>query len=616
MKLKSLGLALLLIAGVLILHVLRIAQPEAMAAGADSTKTVGGVQQNSVAFGPRTGITAFLLSPQGRQILRASNHPLARALLQRLGEESQAVAPAFRPASQASPGIDSELSAAAVGCGTVTGTRFNREPRTPPDALPQNSTSVDFLPGSGLQGGDLVVGAANDFRGSFGGLGDSGTGYYVHRNGADTNPCTPEFEGGLPTITDGASGEVLRAGGDPVIEGDPARNAMYIADIRMGSQANTIALFRNTASNLISPTACPDGTHTANQAKTCWPTSVEVNPKQDGSVLFLPHIAVDPRTIGSGTGAGDVYISGLIAVPVAGNLIFLAACKNDLSACSTGTIVSGGDFNTESSHVRVRPDVVTKLNGSVTITYTNSSEGPPPDFLPIYDIKYVTCTPAGAPTAPTCSSPTLIKTETQPISPRGGGLGNGSLATTGFTFATFPKHDHRQDQNGVETYVVWDRCKVGLIAGGGICPDADIALAASNNNGQTWTFGSVDTKAGDQYFPWIVTDVFTNIINVAYYSTTGDSMNHRAKVVLAQIPPGPATPDPVSTVQTLTTIGMEPSGDFFLRDAFIGNRIGVSARGTAIGSRAYVHYMHNAVNGRYNGAAAPEQNNHMSQFSY
>jgi len=26
--------------------------------------------------------------------------------------------------------------------------------------------------------------------------------------------------------------------------------------------------------------------------------------------------------------------------------------------------------------------------------------------------------------------------------------------------------------------------------------------------------------------------------------------------------------------------------------------------------------MHNAVNGRYNGAAAPEQNNHLSQFSY
>jgi len=87
-------------------------------------------------------------------------------------------------------------------------------------------------------------------------------------------------------------------------------------------------------------------------------------------------------------------------------------------------------------------------------------------------------------------------------------------------------------------------------------------------------------------------------------------------VLLVQIAPGPATPDPVGAAQTLTTVGMEPSGDFFLRDTFIGNRIGVSARGTANSSRAYVHYVHNAVNGVYNGASAPEQNNHMSQFSY
>src|SRR6059036_3321645 len=108
MKLKTLGLALIFTASVLILHVLQITQPEAMAAGTNSTRTVGGVQQSSAPFGPRTGIAAFLLSPQGRQILRASNHPLARALLQRLGEESQAVAPEFRPTSQASPGIDSQ----------------------------------------------------------------------------------------------------------------------------------------------------------------------------------------------------------------------------------------------------------------------------------------------------------------------------------------------------------------------------------------------------------------------------------------------------------------------------------------------------------------------------
>ena len=615
MKLETLVLTLMLIVGLAVLSVSHGTQPTVMAAEVESAAAIGRGNQSD-ASEPRSGIVGFLLSQRGHTILRASSHPMARALLRRLGEEPQAAAPVSRPSPQAGLPAAGQPSAPSIGCGTASGTRFNQEPRTPPDALPQNSPAVDFLFGSGLQGGDLVVGAANDFRGFFGGLGDSGTGYYVHRNGADTNPCSPQFEGGLPQISDRVTGEILLGGGDPVVEADPARNAVYIADIRLGSQAATIALFRATSLNLLSSTACPDGTHTASQAQTCWPAKIEVNPKQDGSLEFLPHIAVDPRTIGSGTGAGDVYISGTIATPLFGNLIFLSACKNDLSSCSPGKIVSGPDSNTDESHVRIRPDIATKLNGSITLTYVNISEGPPPDFTPIYDIKYVTCTPSGAPAIPSCSSPTLITTETQPISFRGGGLGNGSLAATGFPFATFPKHDHRQDQNGVETYVVWDRCKVGLIAGGGICPDADVSLAASNDNGQTWTFGNVDANAGDQYFPWIVTDVFTNIVNVAYYSTTGDSMNHRPKVLLVQIAPGPSTPDPVGVAQTLTTIGMEPSGDFFLRDTFIGNRIGVSARGTSIGSRAYVHYMHNAVNGIYNGAAAPEQNNHLSQFSY
>ncbi len=613
MTLKTPGLMLLV--SLVVIAVFQSTHRTVMAAGAESLRAVGRVPQIDTS-GPRTGIVAFLLSPRGRQIVRASNHPMARSLMRRLGEESQAAAPVSHPVRQTSLWSSGQPPAASIGCGTATGTRFNQEPRTPPDALPQNSPAVDFLLGSGLQGSDLVVGAANDFRGFFGGLGDSGTGYYVHRNGADPNPCTSQFEGGLPQILDSATGEVLLGGGDPVVEADPARNAIYVADIRIGFQSTAIALFRGTASNLNSTTTCPNGTHTASQSQTCWPVKVEVNPKQDGSLEVMPHLAVDPRTTGSGTGAGDVYISGTIATPLSGNLIFLAACKNDLSSCSPGAIVSGSDSNTDESHVRVRPDVATKPNGSVTVTYVNVSEGPPPDFIPVCDIKYVTCAPAGAPVAPSCSFPTLIKSETQPISLRGGGLGNGSLATTGFTFATFPKHDHRQDQNGVETYVVWDRCKVGLIAGGGICPDADISLAASSNNGQSWTFGDADIKAGDQYFPWIVTDASTNIVNVAYYSTTGDSMNHRPKVLLVQIAPGPATPDPVGAAQTLTTVGMEPSGDFFLRDTFIGNRIGVSARGTANSSRAYVHYVHNAVNGVYNGASAPEQNNHMSQFSY
>jgi hypothetical protein len=614
MRLPGVGLTLTVAAGFLALRGL-VGDPAGVHATAGNHLTRS-VDRESALPGARGGIVAFLLSPRGRRILQASNHPMAGALLRRLGEEpSRSLEPLsaeILPAAESSSGPEPSTSA---GCGTVAGTRFNLEPRLPPGALPQNGTAVDFLSGAGLQGGDLVVGGANDFRGFFGGLGDSATGYYVHRNGADANPCTPDFEGGLPQITDGSTGEILLGGGDAAIEADPTRNAVFMVDSRIGSRSSTIALFRATATNLTSQTACPNGTHSASNAQTCWPTSVEVDPAQRGDLDLSPHLAVDSRRTGAGVGAGDVYVSGTLDT-LAGALIFLAACKNDLSACSPGVIVSGSDAAADSSHVRIRPDIATHASGSVTVTYVNVTAGGPPGFLQTFDIKYVTCTPAGAPAAPTCSPAIVARSETQPIPSKGGGLGGGSLAASQFLIATSAKHDHRQDQNGVETYLVWDRCKVALIQGGDVCPDADVLLSASNDNGRTWHLGNVDVSTGDQYFPWISTDKSTNVVNIAYYSTVGDTMNHRAKVLLRQILPGPSTPDPVTAAQTLTTTAMEPAGDFFLRNTFIGDRIGLSARGTLAGSRAYVHYMHNAVNGSYNGALAPEQNNHLSLFTY
>jgi hypothetical protein len=215
-----------------------------------------------------------------------------------------------------------------------------------------------------------------------------------------------------------------------------------------------------------------------------------------------------------------------------------------------------------------------------------------------------------------CSPPKLIVRESQPVPSRGGGLGGGNLAAANFQITTSPKHDHRTDANGIETYVVWDRCKVQNIHGGDTCPDADIRLAASNNNGGSWTLKAVDTGSGDQYFPAIHTDS-GNILNIAYMSAQGDGgLNHRARVMLRQIAQGGITPDPVSSAVVITTLAMDPSADFFFGDAFIGSYIGVAARATPSGRHTYVHYAHTAVNGRYNGITAPEQNNHLSRFDY
>lgn len=585
--------------------------------GTDVTKGLGaGKHASSGAAGvnapaiPAIGFVGFLASPRGRVYLRSLPHPMIQALAKRLGESTQTPAPMEAPTA-ASAG---QPDAATTGCSGPAGTRFNLEPRVPPGALPQNEPVVDFLPAAGLNGGDLVVGSANDIRGTFAGLGNSATGYYVHRDGANSNPCAPDFEGGLPSIANRITGEILLGDGDAAIEADPARGAIFIVDTRLGLSASSLGLFRNTSANLNNASVCPSGTHDAAMASNCWPAKTEVNPRADGSLNVFPQLAVDPRPTGSGTGAGDVYVSNTVSTLGAVYTV-LTACKNDLSACSSATLVSGSDLSTQSSYVRVRPNIASNATGAITVTYVNSLEGPAPDFRQIYDIKYTTCTPQGAPNPPVCGAPRLIVRETQPIPSNGGGLGGGSLAAANFQITTFPKHDHRQDANGVETYVVWDRCKVQNIQGGDLCPDADIRLAASANNGNTWNFGSVDTGAGDQYFPAIRTDS-SNTVNIAYMSAEADPMRHRARVILRQIAPGPATPDATGKALIIAAAAMDPSGDLFFGDAYIGSYIGIAARATPSGNHAYVHYTHTIVNGVYNGAAAPEQNNHLSRFDY
>ena len=64
--------------------------------------------------------------------------------------------------SQSQSSLASPAGTVSSACGTASGTRFNLEPRKNP--VPQNETAVDFLPGAGLSGADLIVGGANDFR--------------------------------------------------------------------------------------------------------------------------------------------------------------------------------------------------------------------------------------------------------------------------------------------------------------------------------------------------------------------------------------------------------------------------------------------------------------------
>lgn len=507
-------------------------------------------------------------------------------------------------------------------CGKAAGTQFNLEPRVNP--LPQQQTAVDFLPGA-ASGSDLIVGVANDmrlltsasasapdFRGLLG-LTSQG-GFYVHRNGANSNPCAPDLEGGLAPLVNAADNAILAGTGYAAVAADPQRQAFFIADTRVGineGSDSAIGLFRTTAANLLNTTACPDGTLTEEQFPQCWPTAVLVNLNSIFTAWnSSPHLAVDERPIAAGTGAGNVYVSATQLLPDAPfSRIVLTTCKNDLSACSAPVPVSGSDSG-DLSRVAVRPD------GGVTLTYVAQSGGAIgiPEKA---DIKYVTCTPRGAPRTPSCAPATLIQSETQAI-PFDFANPHTGLSGTSFVMHTFAKHAHRQDANGIETYVVWERCKVSTavtypgLTFVNLCPDSDLVMAVSNDNGQTWQFADVDAGPQHQFQASVATDPSNNIVNIAYYSTGADPLQHRPQVLLRQILPGSSTPDPVGDPQVITTLAMEPNGDPVLQGIFIGDYLGIAARS----GRAYIHHTHTAASGIYSGQPDPEQNNHLSRFDY
>jgi hypothetical protein len=482
-------------------------------------------------------------------------------------------------------------------CGASYGTRFNLEPRV--NALPQHTESVDFLRNRVAAGVDLVVGAATDHRDLAGVA--SRSGYYVNRD-AD---CAPEFEGGLPRLT-ASSSEVLDGFGKPVVAADPARGAIFTADLRDSSSdesasAVAIGLFRTPAATLLNATACPDGTHTAAQSLTCWPTRRLA--RTGFPVLRGPHLAVDERA--SGPGAGNVYLVFADFQFEFDTRLLLVACTNSLATCTAPVTIDFTHVFVGGGHVAVRPD------GQVTITWvTGDSFG--------MSVQYLSCPPATPPAAPTCGSPSVVHT----WFPVDGNTPDRLVAyPADLVLTRRPQHAHRLDANGTETYVVWDQCKTGAGNGLEFCPDADVVMKASRDNGATWSaLTCVSCVAQDQFLPAVAADRSRNIINIALYSSSSDAtFQRRVRLILYHINPGSATPDPVDA-HVITTLLNDPSGDphKVVPGSGFGESLGIAARGTGVDgqSRAYVHYTYHNIQGTYNGQQVPEPNNHLSRLDY
>ncbi len=544
---------------------------------------------------PTSSPIQFIFSDTGRKFLRSSSSPLARDILQAMGEEM----PEAGPMIERAPESRSEREEQAP-CENPAGTVFNLEPRV--SALPQNEVTVDFLYNGAGDGVDLVAEGTNDFRGFRGGLGFSATGYYVRRA---NNDCGPQFEGGLPTIVNPFDPtRLVFGGGDPVTAADSGRNAMYMADIRSSffGSVTGIGVFRSAAATLLDPSACPDGTHTGGQAATCWPNRMIVNPLPKPFQLNFndkPHLTVDERT--SGTGAGNVYVTAMrFDFTTFSSSIWLVSCKNDLSACSSAQTISAlEDRSTQFSHVSVRPD------GRVTVTYGSFSlafDGG--TFHPVIKIRYVTCAPADAPASPSCSSAVTAFAENQPLF---------TFAGSNWRAGTYPKHDHRTSDGGTETFVVWDRCKIGGFNFGFGCPDADVVMVSTNDDGATWSpLTPVNDTLGNQFAPWIKTDRSTNTVKIVYYAAV-DKFNHLLKVQMQQILPGERLPkEPFFVTQAAT----EPDLDPFLAGRFFGDYIGLAARGTTVSGqpRVYSGYTYTTRKGLYSGVASGQQDNFIKQI--
>jgi hypothetical protein len=256
----------------------------------------------------------------------------------------------------------------------------------------------------------------------------------------------------------------------------------------------------------------------------------------------------------------------------------------------------------------------------VTITYININVIPMGKQLFVrqtFDIKYVSCTPNGAPAAPTCSAPSLITTEKTPLA------FGGTLAANIFRVQSYPTHDNRLKDGNYEEFVAWSRCKTDPYQFVGnflylTCTDAQLVMtwSATDSAGKSsgWApISPVNNHAGDQIMPWVKTDHSRGIVNVTYLSSEQDPFRHRFNMLDSQIPAAHHAPDSPIFV---TSIPSEPSDDPVLGPAFIGDYIGIAAKGNGTTSRAYFGFTSQFYKGLIYGVPVSGQDNLISGIDY
>lgn len=503
------------------------------------------------------------------------------------------------------PAFAGTRPAGSSGCNP-NGNQFDMESLVNAPLAGQVNESVGFILGRGGNGVDLVVGAAQDVRVLNPQLVYDGfpySAYYVQR---DNSNCAADFEGGYPVID-----AVFSPIGTPQVAADPAHDSFFIANIMINSVSDNYAvgILKSTSANLLNGTNCQNGTQ--NNPNACWNTAVVADGVQLNSGYSNPVVAVDQRT--QGTGAGDVYVATELATftdPGEEYQVSLMACTNSTLNCSTNVIVSGKDKTAFYPSVQVRPD------GGITIAYANIVVK---NFqISEYEIRFLNCTPQGAPNPPTCGAPTTVTNAKHP-----GILLAGEEAD--FEEAAYPWHVDRLEADGttVTTFLIYDQCAVSTFSPELVtqtCPKTQVAIGSSPDGGKTWSsFQPVSANTpGQQFLGNIALDASTGTVNIAYYSTQNDPLQLRTQVFLAQILPGQTTVGAINQITTAPFDGQPNCYSYGNPPLACSAWIGLAAAGTGQKgqSHVYIHFTGSTSNGSFNGQAFPVYTNTLTQFTY
>ena len=168
-----------------------------------------------------------------------------------------------------------------------------------------------------------------------------------------------------------------------------------------------------------------------------------------------------------------------------------------------------------------------------------------------------------------------------------------------------------------------------------VCPDADVMMAASRDDGVTWSAPPVcplrrrRTSSCPRSRPTAPVTSSTSPITALGVDPT---FQRRSRISSPISVPGPATPDRVTDYHQITSLPNDleagphptqwtdhlPAPPFQEIGRFVGalGSIGLAARGTGAdgGSRAYVHFTYNNIQGLYRGIPVPELNNHLGRL--